>query len=214
MSTREPKQSRGQETKEKIKKAGLKLFSENGYFHINSKDIAKEAGVSIGSFYSYFKDKKILFIELLKDFKKNKFETVYTCNPATEEEICAREGDIAFFKEGIRGYVKNIIESSINYPPEFYMEILHLSFRDEDIKSEYELYVQEEVDMLMEIFTDMPMNLNDKKRLHISTVIQKLIDSYVLVILKENNEDIRNSIIRSFEEGIFVVVEEQLQECN
>ena len=65
--TRVPVQKRSIEKKQRIKNAALKLMSEKGYFSTSSNEIAKEAGVSVGTFYSYFKDKKALYAELVDD---------------------------------------------------------------------------------------------------------------------------------------------------
>ena len=65
--TRVPKQQRSIEKKQRIKDAAIKLMSEKGYHSTSSNEIAKEAEVSIGTFYSYFKDKKELYAELVAD---------------------------------------------------------------------------------------------------------------------------------------------------
>lgn len=62
-----PKQKRSIEKKQRIKDAALKLMSEKGYHSTSSNEIAKEAGVSIGTFYSYYKDKKDLYKDLVAD---------------------------------------------------------------------------------------------------------------------------------------------------
>lgn len=64
---RVPKQKRSIEKKQRIKDAAIKLMSEKGYHSASSNEIAKEAGVSIGTFYSYYKDKKDLYKELVAD---------------------------------------------------------------------------------------------------------------------------------------------------
>lgn len=58
---REPIQKRSIEKKIKIVKAGLELFCEKGFYHTNTVEIAKVAGVSTGTVYSYFKDKKDIY---------------------------------------------------------------------------------------------------------------------------------------------------------
>lgn len=58
---REPTQKRSIEKKTKIIKAGLELFCEKGFYHTNTAEIAKAAGVSTGTVYSYFKDKKDIY---------------------------------------------------------------------------------------------------------------------------------------------------------
>ncbi len=62
---RTPQQERAIATKSKIVNAGLELFSSSGYHKTSSKQIAKAAGVSIGIFYNYFKDKKDLFLTIV-----------------------------------------------------------------------------------------------------------------------------------------------------
>jgi AcrR family transcriptional regulator len=61
-----PVQPRGIQTREKIIRAGEKLFIQNGFHHILADDIAREAGVSVGSFYGYFADKRDLFLQILE----------------------------------------------------------------------------------------------------------------------------------------------------
>ncbi|HZM86523.1 MAG TPA: TetR/AcrR family transcriptional regulator [Blastocatellia bacterium] len=59
-----PKQARSKKTKEKIVQAAIRLFQERGYEKTTSNDIASEAGVSVGSFYVYFTDKRQLFFTI------------------------------------------------------------------------------------------------------------------------------------------------------
>jgi len=59
---REPKQKRSIEKKANIMEAGLELFREKGYYNTNTREIAAVAGVSIGAVYSYFKDKKDIYL--------------------------------------------------------------------------------------------------------------------------------------------------------
>ena len=61
--TREPTQKRSIEKRQKIVKAGFDLFCEKGYYKTNTAEIAKYAGVSTGALYSYFEDKRQIFIE-------------------------------------------------------------------------------------------------------------------------------------------------------
>ena len=63
---RKPVQTRGIQTREKILNAGEKLFISDGFHQVLADDIAREAGVSVGSFYSYFKDKRDVFLALVE----------------------------------------------------------------------------------------------------------------------------------------------------
>ncbi|MFD1909576.1 TetR/AcrR family transcriptional regulator [Paenibacillus rhizoplanae] len=51
---RTPQQERSIRTKEAIIRAAMQLFSDKGFYQTNTKEIAAAAGVSTGSFYSYF----------------------------------------------------------------------------------------------------------------------------------------------------------------
>lgn len=62
---RTPQQERSIRTKEAIIRAAMQLFSDKGFHQTNTKEIAAAAGVSTGSFYSYFVDKRAVFIEVL-----------------------------------------------------------------------------------------------------------------------------------------------------
>ena len=67
------RQKRAIESRDKIKKAAWELFQEKGYFQTNTKEIAKRAGVSVGNFYNYYKDKKEVYIELLMEYYKGSY---------------------------------------------------------------------------------------------------------------------------------------------
>ena len=62
VSIREPKQKRSIEKKAKIIEAGAELFREKGYHNTNTIEIAKAAGVSTGTVYGYFKDKRDIYL--------------------------------------------------------------------------------------------------------------------------------------------------------
>ncbi len=62
---RDPVQARGIRTKERIIEAGKELISTRGYHNVTADEIAGAAGVSVGSFYAYFADKRHLFFALV-----------------------------------------------------------------------------------------------------------------------------------------------------
>jgi TetR/AcrR family transcriptional repressor of mexJK operon len=75
-----PKQARSKQTKEKIIHAAIASIQERGYEKTTSNDIAAAAGVSVGSFYTYFTDKRQLlltiFDRLSDEFSRNIFEAI------------------------------------------------------------------------------------------------------------------------------------------
>lgn len=54
-----------EERREQIVRAAAKLFSEQGYYSTTIQDIAREADISVGLIYQYFRDKDdVLFLTL------------------------------------------------------------------------------------------------------------------------------------------------------
>lgn len=70
-STRLPRQARSQRTKERILAAATKLFCERGFFQTTTNEIAAEAGLSIGSLYSYFVDREEILEDIAVGFDSN-----------------------------------------------------------------------------------------------------------------------------------------------
>ncbi len=52
-------------TRERLLRAGRSLFGERGYHEVNIHEIASAAGLSVGSFYSYFAGKEEFYAEII-----------------------------------------------------------------------------------------------------------------------------------------------------
>lgn len=75
-NVRVPTQDRAMETKKRIREAAEMLFSQKGYHHTNSKEIARSAGVATGSFYAYYKDKGELFCSIVEMYYLQIFDEI------------------------------------------------------------------------------------------------------------------------------------------
>src|SRR5262245_60848156 len=73
----DPKQARSKQTKEKIIQAAVQLFQERGYEKTTSNDIAAAAGVSVGSFYVYFVDKRQLLLTIFDRLGDDLFQVIF-----------------------------------------------------------------------------------------------------------------------------------------
>lgn len=60
------RQLSAQETRKKLVKTALRLFKEKGFYDINVEDITKSANVSKGTFYTYFKRKEDIVLEITR----------------------------------------------------------------------------------------------------------------------------------------------------
>lgn len=58
-------ESKIQERKERVETAALTLFKQRGFHGVGLREIAAEAGVSLGNIYNYYKGKEELFDSLL-----------------------------------------------------------------------------------------------------------------------------------------------------
>ena len=58
------RQTSAQETRRKLVTAGLELIKEKGFDAINVEDITKKAGVAKGTFYTYFKRKEDIVLDI------------------------------------------------------------------------------------------------------------------------------------------------------
>ena len=72
-----PKQARSKQTREKIVQAAIHLFQERGYEKTTSNDIAAAAGVSVGSFYVYFTDKRQLLLTIFDRLSDELFKNIF-----------------------------------------------------------------------------------------------------------------------------------------
>jgi AcrR family transcriptional regulator len=57
----------GIESKKKILKAGMDVFSQKGYAKASIREIARTAGISIGGVYLYFRNKEELYRSLISE---------------------------------------------------------------------------------------------------------------------------------------------------
>jgi AcrR family transcriptional regulator len=87
-------EKRKEETKEKIIIAACELFSKYGYHNTQVMDIVKAVGMSAGTFYNHFKDKRDLFeqltlesLESLRIYIKKMREPVDIWNPLERTKI-------------------------------------------------------------------------------------------------------------------------------
>ena len=62
-----PLQKRSIAKKNAIVATAKEMFLEEGYVAVNTNEIAKQTGVSVGTLYSYFKDKREIFLHIMEE---------------------------------------------------------------------------------------------------------------------------------------------------
>ena len=196
---RVPKQKRSIEKKQRIKDAAINLMSEKGYHSASSNEIAKEAGVSIGTFYSYYKDKKDLYKELVADI----YNAVLTpMNMSTESEsgIDNVPGpfdnlDNLSIEETVYLYIETVFKGH-EYETAFQREIASLSEQSDEFR-EIEMVHKKE---LTKMFTSVlsaykdEIKINDLKTA--SYLILTTVEAAVHDTMFHNNGKNKKAVIR------------------
>jgi AcrR family transcriptional regulator len=84
-------QRRAHETRDRIIRAAMGLISDRGYFAVTTNEVARQAGVSVGSLYSYFSDKKALMIACAARYHEMVRDSIET---ASFEQAPGQEGPL------------------------------------------------------------------------------------------------------------------------
>ena len=102
------------ETKKKIFDAAIELIETKGFVNITIQDINELAGVSVGTFYHYYKSKEDVFFELYQSADEYFKEKV---SPKLEsDELAVGEKIVSFFRE----YARFNIENGLEYVSQLY----------------------------------------------------------------------------------------------
>ena len=109
--------------KERVAQAALELFSESGYYDVTTNDIARRAGVSIGTLYSYYEDKRDIYRDLVDKLYRNVLDRM------VPEEVTPDNSPF----DVIRKYVTIVLESHA-YMTDFQKQITALSYQDEEFR--------------------------------------------------------------------------------
>ena len=117
-------------------KAAFRLFARKGIHGTNSKEIVKAAGVSIGSFYSYFQNKKALLLEMLEDYLNRHYAMIWQQLDHLSIDQLRRED--------IKAILTNVFQA-YDISPEFHRQTHALRYSDPDIHQIYDREREREV---------------------------------------------------------------------
>jgi AcrR family transcriptional regulator len=128
---RKPVQDRGIQTRTAILDAARALFAEKGYHGTNSKEIAARAGVATGTFYSYFDEKKPVFLEVIRGYYREISDAVLADGALEIYSLPVRtKGDLKrLMRELIRA-----LYAAHTLSPELHREIAAMTYSDPDVE--------------------------------------------------------------------------------
>lgn len=116
--------------RENILAAALKEFKEYGFLEANMRNIAWQAGITVGNIYRYFKSKDALFEEIMEPVKEHMMDLLF---------VDKREGG---YGEDNRLNLDAIMESVLQVCRQYSAELLVLIYKSkgskyENIKEEF-----------------------------------------------------------------------------
>lgn len=105
------------------------MFAEVGFDAAQTPDIAVRAGVSVGTFYRYFSDKRQVFIELAQDYMERAFQaTIGGLSPDAFLETRTPSDRRAALEQVI-----DVLFQSAGERPAFHRVLLGMALRDNDV---------------------------------------------------------------------------------
>ena len=181
---RKPIQKRSIEKKEKIIESGFELICEKGYYNTNTAEIAKNAGVSTGIIYQYFKDKHDIFIEALKKFADNIFFPML--------DIPLKDFNKNNLNEIVRKMIDNFIQNH-KLSQSAHEEIMAMAHSDKDVAFYFH---KREIEMTEKIYNLLVENGFDSKNLmEKSHIAIALIDNLCHEIVYHKHHELNYNVM-------------------
>lgn len=146
--TRQFAQKRAHDTHRALLQAAANLFAERGYDETQTPDIARVAGVSVGTFYRYFADKRQAFIEVVTQHTADMFDRV-VANLTTEAFGPAQTAEARW---AAVAHVIDVLFQTTSENPALLRVFLAMSMRDDeiaDIRAEFEERGRDAVEALL-----------------------------------------------------------------
>jgi len=140
-----PKQARSKRTREKIVQAAIRLFQERGYEKTTSNDIASEAGVSVGSFYVYFTDKRQLLLTIFDRLADELYKNIF--DGLTPEHL---------FDSNLRRRIKHAVANTITDKQKhsgLHRVVCELLLKDADFAARHRLIMERSIAKLRELIS-------------------------------------------------------------
>ena len=159
---RKPIQKRAIAKKQNILECGFNLMCEKGYYNVDCIEIAKASNVSTGTVYQYFKDKRDIFLQGLKNYSDS---MLFPILEYKDKKIKTTE---------LSDFIKKIIKNNIkvhNLSKSAHEEIMSMRHTDSKVNEIFQEYEIEATNVLVEIFKNNNFeskNLYEKSHLIIA----------------------------------------------
>ena len=169
---REFQQARSRATYERILAAALELYAEQGFHATQAPDIAKRAGLSVGGFYRYFRDKRQVFLDLVhRGLEQNRQEQDRML-AAVDTQLAVGEIDLHRAIEGVVDWTWKALHRT---PPDLLRTLSAMAYLDPDfaeLTDQYDRYERKALSRLL-------AKLTSRKRVPSPLAAARLVDLIV-----------------------------------
>jgi len=122
---REFAQERARRTYEALLQAAFSVFADNGFDGAQTPDIAASAGVSVGTFYRYFTDKRQIFLEIMQMYLQDGQREVMS--QLSVEKLAGRQ------RRATIEHTMTVLLDQVTRFPELERVFLSMALRDPDV---------------------------------------------------------------------------------
>lgn len=183
---REPIKKTSIEKKHRIIEKGFELMCNEGYHNVSTIDIAKFAGVSTGIIYQYFKDKREIFLEGVKDYSN---KIIFPMLDIIENKKIQKSD----MKDIISKMIDNFIKKH-TMTKKAHNELMAMSHLDEDVA---QIFNKCEIEMTEKIAIILENNgiriKNAKEKIHI---VFGIIDNFCHEIVYHKHKELDYEIMK------------------
>ena len=182
------------EKKKKLIDASFKEFSLNNFNDASINRIIKDAGISRGSFYMYFVDKKDLYFYLLEQYSEILIDNM-------KKDLINNKGDLfKMFQDNIRRTYNSFKNNNINF---FKKSLENVTIMEESKRT----FGFRDKRLLKELIPNINLELlNDNARRHIEVIFainMHLLMVTLIKLLKSDNLD--EEILKDYYEQLDIL---------
>ena len=178
---RKPVQKRSLDKLNTILVVSKELFAKKNYFNVTTNEIAKEAGISIGTLYSYFSNKEEILSLILKDYNESFIVIFNQLNTSENLEL---------FSSDYKGWIEKLIDNLISLEDkEFHAQIEMLSYSIPEVKEIQDQHNDKMKELTYQCLKHYVDNKEITNLKSISNVLFNFITSIVDEILYSSHSD-------------------------
>ena len=180
--------------KRKLLEASFKEFSLNNFNDVSINRIIKEAGISRGSFYMYFVDKKDLYFYLLEQYSEILINNM-------KEDLVNNKGDLfLMFQDNIKRTYNSFKNNNINF---FKKSLENITIMEESKKT----FGFRDKRLLKELIPNINLELlNAKAKKHIEVIFAINMHLLMVTLMKLlRNDSLDEKILNDYYEQLNIL---------